>query len=108
MPEHANAQRLRAFYSCFEHADYPARVREFLAPCVVWHGDNPFAGDFRGLDAVTEQMLRYEDHSRGTLRLDTSIMANDTHAVAIHTATASIPDVTYSAHKWTSFTLRTG
>jgi ketosteroid isomerase-like protein len=110
MPEHANAETLRAFYLCFEHADYPVRVREFLAPSVVWHvaGDNPLAGNFRGPNAVTEQMLRYEEHSRGTLRLDSSILATDTHAVAIHIATASIPDVTYSAHEVDVFHIENG
>lgn len=72
-------------YACFDNEDYATRVKAFLAPSVVWHvaGNNPLSGDFRGPDAVADQMLRYERHSRGTLRLDTSIMASDSHAVAI-------------------------
>lgn len=101
MSEHPNAQTLRAFYACFENDDYVTRVKAFLAPWVVWHvaGDNPLAGEFQGPDAVANQMRRYEQHSRGTLRLDTSIMATDTHAVAVHAATASIPGFTYHAHE---------
>jgi ketosteroid isomerase-like protein len=84
MAEHPNARTLRRFYACFGEADYLARVRDFLAPQVVWHiaGDNPLAGQLHGIDAVTEQMRRYSDLSAGTLRLDTSIMASDTQAVA--------------------------
>jgi ketosteroid isomerase-like protein len=84
MAEHPNARTLRRFYACFGEADYLARVRDFLAPQVVWHiaGDNPLAGQLHGIDAVTEQMRRYSDLSAGTLRLDTYIMASDTQAVA--------------------------
>ena len=101
MPEHSNADMLHAFYACFEHGDYVALVKAFLAPSVVWHvaGNNPLAGEFRGPDAVTDQMLRYAEHSGGTLRVDTSIMATDSHAVAVHRATASRPGVEYSAHE---------
>ena len=105
--EHPNAATLRAFYGCFNHEDYVERVKAFLAPDVVWHvaGDNPLAGEFRGPDAVTDQMLRYAEHSHGTLRLDTSIMAADSHAVAIHNASASRPGLEYSAHEGDVFHL---
>jgi ketosteroid isomerase-like protein len=53
-------------------------------------------------------MLRYQRHSRGTLRLDTSIMANDTHAVAIYLATASVPSFTYNAHEVDVFHVEDG
>jgi ketosteroid isomerase-like protein len=99
MSEHVNAETLRAFSSCFDNEHYATRVKTFFSPSVVWHvaGDNLLSGDFLGPDAVADQMLRYQRHSRGTLRLDTSIMANDTHAVAIHLATASVPGLTYNA-----------
>lgn len=68
---------------------------------MVWHvaGNNPLAGEFRGPGAVTDQMLRCAEHSRGTLRLDTSIMATDSHAVAIHNASASQSGLEYRAHE---------
>jgi limonene-1,2-epoxide hydrolase len=101
MAEHPNARTLRRFYACFGEADYLARVRDFLAPQVVWHiaGANPLAGQLHGIDAVTEQMRRYSDLSAGTLRLDTSIMASDTHAVAIHRARAAVADAWYDTHE---------
>lgn len=75
--EHPNAVTLRGFYSCFEHDDYAERATAFLAPDVVWHvaGNNPLAGEFRGCGAVIDHMLRYQERSGGTLRLDTSIVA---------------------------------
>ena len=110
MSEHPKAETLRAFYSCFDREDWVSQVKAFLAPAVVWHvtGDNPLAGNFSGPDAVTEQMLRYQDRSHGTLRLNTSIMATDTHAVAIHVATASVPVFAYSAHEVDVFHIQNG
>jgi ketosteroid isomerase-like protein len=85
-------------------------VKAFLVPSVVWHvaGNNSLSGDFRGPDAVADQMLRYERHSRGTLRLDTSIMASDSHAVAIHAATASLPGIMYQVHEVDVFHIEDG
>jgi len=108
--EHPNAETLRAFYSCFDGEDWVSQVKAFLTPAVVWHvtGDNSLAGNFSGPDAVTEQMLRYQDRSHGTLRLNTSIMATVTHAVAIHVATASVPGFAYSAHEVDVFHIQNG
>lgn len=53
-------------------------------------------------------MLRYQDRSHGTLRLNTSIMATDTHAVAIHVANASVPGFAYSAHEVNVFHIQNG
>lgn len=110
MSEHPNAETLRAFYACFANDDYATGVKAFLAPTVVWHvaGNNTLSGDFESPDAVVAQMRRYQRHSRGTLRLDTSIVATDTHGVAIHDATASVPGFTYNAHEVDVFHIRDG
>jgi muconolactone delta-isomerase len=45
-------------------------------------------------------MTWHNEHSRGTLRLDTrSIFAEDEHAEAIHRATAQVPGFNYHAHE---------
>lgn len=101
MSAEENERTVREFYACFESRDYADRVKQFLSPSVVWHvaGNNPLAGDYAGPDAVTAQMQRYEQHSRGTLRLETSIAATDSHAIAIHSATAASAEFNYAAHE---------
>lgn len=67
----------------------------------MWHvaSNNQLAGDYIGPNAVAAQMQRYEQHSRGTLRLETSIAATDSHAIAIHSATAAGAEFMYAAHE---------
>ncbi len=110
MSAEENERTVRTFYGCFESDGYADRVKQFLAPSVAWHiaGNNPLAGTYVGLDAVAAQMQRYEKHSRGTLRLETSVVATESHAIAIHAATATATDFNYAAHEVDVFHLADG
>lgn len=108
---HPNAQTIQDFYASFEGSDWESRVSSFLEPDVMWHvaGNNPLAGDFRGVERVIEAMRSFDAHSEQTLRLNTtSVLADDQHAVAIHRATAKSRSFEYQAHEIDVFHFREG
>ena len=91
MTEHANAELFRRSYAAFQAADLDT-VRPLLADDVVWHnpGSNHLSGDYRGVDAAIGLFVKFFEDSGGTFRVDVhDILANDTHAVALITASGS-------------------
>jgi ketosteroid isomerase-like protein len=105
-----NERALRRFYAAFERDDYAKHVRGCLTDDAIWHitGNHRLAGDVVGADAIVRRILDFETASNGTLRLQTTITATPTHAVAIHDATATRPGTQYSAHEIDVFHFRDG
>ena len=87
---HQNEERFRAGYDAFLRGDMDG-VRDLLAEDVVWHqpGNNPFSGDYRGIDEVLGLFMRLVEATGGTFRPEPhDILANDEHGVALITLTA--------------------
>jgi uncharacterized protein len=94
MTEHANAELFRRGYAAFQAGDLDT-VRSLLADDVIWHnpGSNHLSGDYRGADAAMGLFVKFFEDSGGTFRVDVhDILANDTHGVALITASASNGD----------------
>jgi ketosteroid isomerase-like protein len=110
MSQRSNDDVLRAFYAAFKLPNYLEEVRKFLHVDAVWHisGQNPLAGDIAGSDAILASMNTFGERSLNTLNLETSIMANEGHGVAIHRATASIGDLEYNTHEVDVFHINEG
>lgn len=90
MPEHPNAQRLRAFYEGLANRDAGA-VLDALSPDVRFHvpGDGILAGEYEGLEGVATLGLRAAAETNGTFKFELlDVIANDAYAVARHRWTA--------------------
>lgn len=86
---HPNEDLIRQGYQAFESQDL-ARLGELFSPDIVWHapGRNPLAGDYKGQEEVLGFFGRIAQEAGGTFKLDIhDVVANDTHAVALVTAT---------------------
>lgn len=92
MAEHPNATLIKRWYAAFMKGDYPPTIRELLAEDAVWHlpGTHPLSGDHRGRDAILAAFHRFEELSRGTIRIELhEVLANDEHGVALLRATGT-------------------
>jgi uncharacterized protein len=92
MAEHPNAEVLRAGYVAFASGDLESLREKYFDPNIVWHtaGHNHLAGDFSGVDAVMESFGRLMQESDGTFKTEVhDVLANDEHAVALCTFSAS-------------------
>jgi ketosteroid isomerase-like protein len=70
----------------------PAALTELIADDVTWHarGVGPLSGDYHGRDEVFAFFGRLAQQTAGTFRLDVhDVLANDEHAVALCTLSAS-------------------
>jgi ketosteroid isomerase-like protein len=72
----------------------PDRLRELLAPDVVWHvpGTSPIAGEHRGADAVLAYMTRRRAIADATFRMHTReiLVGTGDHLAALTDGTAVI------------------
>ena len=69
-----------------------AALAELIAGDVTWHvrGVGPLSGDYHGRDEVFAFFGRLAEQTAGTFRLDVhDVLANDEHAVALCTLSAS-------------------
>ncbi len=85
MAEHPNVDRLRGGYESFSKGDLDA-LRERFSEDVVWHlsGNNPLAGDYKGIDEVFGLFGRLFQETGGSLKNEVhDLLANDEHAVAL-------------------------
>jgi len=91
MTEHPNVELTRRGYDAFAKADL-ATLSELIADDVTWHalGLGPLSGTYHGRDEVLNFFVRLAEETGGTFRLDVhDVLANDEHAVALCTLSAS-------------------
>jgi uncharacterized protein len=89
--EHPNVELTRRGYEAFAKGDM-ATLSELIADDVTWHqnGVGPLSGTYHGRDEVFGFFGRLAEETAGTLRLDVhDVLANDEHAVALCTFSAS-------------------
>jgi ketosteroid isomerase-like protein len=86
-----NEDLLRQGYDAFGRGDMEW-LNEHFADDIVWHvpGQNPFAGNHRGKEAVFALFAKQMELTDGSLRLEIhDVLANDEHGVALATVTAT-------------------
>ena len=86
MADHPNVERLRKGYQAFSTGDLDLLRNEIFAEDVVFHvtGNNPLAGEYKGIDEVFGFFGRLVQETGGTLKLELhDALANDEHAVAL-------------------------
>lgn len=91
MTEHSNVELTRRGYEAFAKGDLAA-LSELLAGNVIWHvqGVGPLSGTYNGRDETFGFFGRLAEETGGTFRLDVhDVLANDEHAVALCTLSAS-------------------
>ena len=91
MTEHPNVELTRQGYEAFAKGDL-ATLSELMADGVTWHvlGVGSLDGTYRGREDVFGFFGRLAEETGGTFRLDVhDVLANDGHAVALCTLSAS-------------------
>jgi ketosteroid isomerase-like protein len=91
MAEHPNTELVRKGYDAFAKGDMEV-LQELFADDIVWHegGRNPLSGDYRGRDTVFGLFGKLMELTEGTASIEVhDVVANDTHAVALVTVSAS-------------------
>jgi uncharacterized protein len=89
--EHPNVELTRRGYDAFAKGDM-ATLSELIADDAVWHvqGAGPLSGTYRGRDEIFGFFGALAEDTAGTFRLDVhDVLANDEHAVALCTLSAS-------------------
>ena len=91
MTDHPNVELTRRAYEAFARGDIAA-LAELIAADVTWHvaPPGPLSGTYHGRDEVLGFFGRLAEETAGTFRLAVhDILANDEHAVALCTLSAS-------------------
>jgi ketosteroid isomerase-like protein len=86
---HPNEDLIRQGYEAFGKGDLQ-KLGELFTPDVIWHapGRNPISGDYKGQEEVFGVFGKIAELTGGTFKLDIhDVLANDTHGVALVTAT---------------------
>lgn len=107
---HPNAGVVNDAYNAFAAGDIEA-VAKFLADDTVWHitGSGVLDGDYKGPDQVLGFLGRLMEETGGTWRSDVhDVVANDEHAVALVTVTASRGGQSLTTNQSAVFHLRSG
>ena len=90
MADHPNAAKIRAASEAIEQSDDPTSQMEMLSDDIVWHeigSDEPV----RGKQALAERFAGMPEGA--SIKVDThDVIANDEHAIALVTATATMGD----------------
>jgi ketosteroid isomerase-like protein len=92
MADHPNAELVRTGYNAFIAGDMEW-LNEHLDDTIVWHdpGDNRFSGDFHGRDEVFAHLAALVAFETPEFDIH-DVVANDDHAVALVTVTATKTD----------------
>lgn len=110
MAEHPNVQLLRDGYEAFGKGDMEA-LDKLFADDIVWHegGRNPLSGEYKGKDQVFALFGHLVELTEGTMTIDVhDIIADDEHAVALVTLTASRKGRSFSGTSVDVFHVRDG
>ena len=90
MADHPNAAKIRAASEAMEQSGDPTSQMEILSDDIVWHeigSDEPV----RGKQALAERFAGMPEGA--SIKVDThDVIANDEHAIALVTATATMGD----------------
>ena len=87
---HPNEELVRRGYEAFNTADVET-LRQLFADTTVFHepGRSPISGDYQGLDQVLGFFGALAERSGGTFRATLhDVVANDEHAIALHSSDA--------------------
>ena len=87
---HPNEDLIRQGYDAFSSGDMDT-LRVLFHPDIVWHapGRSQLAGDHQGVDTVLGFFGKTMELTGGNFRVEVhDIVANDEHAVGLHTAHA--------------------
>jgi uncharacterized protein len=110
MAEHPNVDLLRNGYNAYSTGDMDVLTKLF-ADDVLWHvaGRSPISGDYKGRDQVFGFFGKLMELSDGTMKIDVhDILANDDHAVALVTGTATRGGTSYEGQDVHTFHVRNG
>jgi ketosteroid isomerase-like protein len=107
---HPNEDLVRRGYDAFSSGDVQT-LRELFDPDIVWHalGRSQVAGDHRGVDAVLGYFGQTMELTGGTLRVEVhDVVANDEHAVGLHSVHAERAGKTLDDNNTLVFHVRDG
>ena len=110
MAEHPNVDLLRKGYAAYSTGDM-AVLTELFADDLLWHvaGRSAISGDYKGRDAVFGFFGKLMEMSNGSAKIEVhDILANDEHAVALVTGTATRGDNSFTGPDVHTFHLRNG
>lgn len=110
MGEHANVALLRKGYEAYTTGDLNV-LNELFADDIVWHvaGRSAISGDYKGRDQVFGFFGKLMELSDGTAKIEVhDILADDEHAVAIVTGTATRNGTTFTGNDVHVFHVRGG
>ena len=100
MADHPNAEAFKKGYAAFGSGDMEG-VKALFAHDIAWHqpGKNRFSGTRHGVDNVLALFLGQAQESDGTFKVEAhDILANDEHAVALATVSATRAGKTLRDH----------
>ena len=107
---HPNEDLIRRGYDAFSSGDMDT-LRELFHPDIVWHagGRSQLAGDHRGVDTVLGFFAKTMELTGGNFRVEVhDVLANDEHAVGLHTAHAEREGRTLQDNNTLVFHVRDG
>ena len=107
---HPNEEFIRRGYDAFSSGDMHT-LRELFHPDIVWHasGRSQLAGDHQGVDTVLGFFARTMELTGGNFRVEVhDIVANEQHAVGLHTAYAEREGKTLQDNNTLVFHVRDG
>ena len=107
---HPNEDLVRRGYDAFSRGDMQT-LRELFHPDIVWHapGRSQLAGDHQGADTVLGFFAKTMELTGGNFRVEVhDILANDEHAVGLHTAHAEREGRTLQDNNTLVFHVRDG
>jgi ketosteroid isomerase-like protein len=110
MAEHPNVARIEGGYAAFGKGDFAA-LDDVFTEDVVWHpqGRNQLTGEYRGREAVYGFFGKLMEATEGTFHIDLhKVFADDDHAVALVTTTASRGGRSVNSYDAHIFHLRDG
>ena len=110
MAEHPNVTLLRRGYEAFAQGDMDT-LNNLFADNIVWHegGRNPLSGDYKGIEQVLGLFGKLFELTEGTIKVEVhDILANDEHAVALVTISASRKGKRFSGTSVDVFHVRDG